>query len=157
MICYTLCESSKHIGLQNQAERKSEKEMYTYRQMSVECDASIVRCQAHSLIHKPTPPSKLYHSIAHFRSLTTLPHRPFILSLRASEKTSLTPNPVLAEHSIYFAPISLATACPCSAVTGDCPCAASMRRVCSSVRRSILVATSISGTDSQKWETSGYH
>lgn len=118
----------------------------------------VQRCQIHSLTHEPLNPfSELYYSIAHFRSLTTLPHRPFILSLRASEKTSLTPNPVLAEHSIYFAPISLATACPCSAVTGDCPCAASIRRVCSSVRKSILVATSMSGTDSQKWETSGYH
>lgn len=41
--------------------------------------------------------------------------------VNAPEKTSATPSPFLAEHSMYLAPISLATASPCSGVTGVCP------------------------------------
>ena len=58
---------------------------------------------------------------------------------------------------MYLAAISRATSAPCSVVTGVWPCAASMRRVLSSLRRSVLVATRMSGVPSQKCATSGYH
>lgn len=97
------------------------------------------------------------HVMTHRLCLTILPHRPLMLSLSASPNTSCTPVPIFAEHSMYFAPISRATDIPCSDVTGICPCALSIRRVCSSRRRSILVPTRMSGVPSQKWATSGYH
>ena len=97
------------------------------------------------------------HVITHRRCFTILPHLPFMLSFNASVNTSCTPCPVLAEHSMYLAPISFATAAPCSDVTGVCPCALSIRCVCSSRRRSVLVPTNISGVPSQKWYTSGNH
>ena len=95
--------------------------------------------------------------ITHRRCLTIFPHRPRMLSLSASVNTSWTPVPVFAEHSIYFAPISRATAAPCSGVIGVWPCALSIRFVCSSRRRSVLVPTRINGVPSQKCATSGYH
>jgi hypothetical protein len=121
----------------------------------------------HPSIHRPlpfaSPPLRLMPTqrnrrqrITHFRCFI-LPHLPFILSLSARLKTSLTPLPVLALHSMYFAPISFATVAPCSEETGVRPCAESMRFVCSSERRSILVATSRSGVPSQKCATSGCH
>lgn len=85
------------------------------------------------------------------------PHLPLILSFNARPNTSWTPVPVLAEHSIYRAPISFATLCPCSADTGAWPCAPNIRLVCSSLRRSIFVATSMRGVPSQKCATSGNH
>jgi hypothetical protein len=98
-----------------------------------------------------------FYMITHLCFFIFLPHLPFILSRNANAKTSLTPRPVFAEHSIYFAPISFATAVPCSGVTGVCPCAPNIRRVCSSRRRSVLVPTNSNGTPSQKCATSGNH
>jgi hypothetical protein len=86
-----------------------------------------------------------------------LPPFAFMLSRSASANTSCTPLPVFAEHSMYLAPISCATSAPCSDVTGFWPCAPSRRRVLSSRRKSVLVATRMSGVPSQKWATSGYH
>lgn len=84
-------------------------------------------------------------------------HRPRMLSRSAKANTSRTPCPVFAEHSMYFAPISFATAAPCSGVTGVVPCAPSIRLVCSSFRRSVFVPTRIKGVPSQKCDTSGNH
>ena len=109
-----------------------------------------------SIAPSPLPLSDGPQMTTHFRCFI-FPHLPFILSLRARLKTSLTPLPVLALHSMYFAPISFATAAPCSEETGVSPCAESMRFVCSSARRSIFVPTSSSGVPSQKWATSGCH
>lgn len=95
--------------------------------------------------------------ITHRRCFNFFPHFPLILSFSANANTSCTPVPVFAEHSIYRAPISLATLCPCSAETGVWPCAPSIRLVCSSRRRSIFVPTRMSGVPSQKWATSGNH
>jgi hypothetical protein len=95
------------------------------------------------------------YRIEHFVRLVL--HLPFILSLKASVKTSCKPCPVLAEHSAYFAPISFATAAPCSGLTGFRPCALSIRLVWSSPRRSVFVPTNIIGVPSQKWATSGNH
>ena len=95
-------------------------------------------------------------TMTHFRCFI-FPHLPFILSLSARLNTSLTPLPVLALHSMNFAPISFAMMAPCSEETGVRPCAESMRFVCSSERRSILVATRRSGVPSQKCATSGCH
>ena len=93
----------------------------------------------------------------HFLCLMFLPQRPFRLSRSAASNTSLTPLPVFALHSRYPAPISLATAAPCSGVTGAWPCAESMRMVVPSDRRSVLVPIRRRGVEGQKWDTSGYH
>lgn len=93
----------------------------------------------------------------HFLCLMVLPQRPFKLSRSAASNTSLTPLPVFALHSRYPAPISLATAAPCSGVTGAWPCADSMRMVVASDRRSVLVPIRRRGVEGQKWDTSGYH
>jgi len=113
---------------------------------------SIAKAKCPSILTQPVS-----HTITHRRCLSFLPHLPFMLSFSATEKTSCTPCPVFAEHSIYRAPISLATADPWSAVTGVWPCAPSIRLVCSSCRRSIFVPTRIKGVPSQKWATSGNH
>lgn len=100
------------------------------------------------------------HNITHLPCLPPiLLHLPplFMLSRSASVNTSCRPCPVFAEHSAYLAPISLATAAPCSGLTGFNPCALSIRRVCSSPRKSVLVPTNINGVPSQKWATSGNH
>lgn len=97
------------------------------------------------------------HIITHFFCFIRPHTRPFMLSLSARLNTSLTPEPVLAEHSMYLAPISLAIAAPCSGVTVVWPCAPSILRVLSSRRRSVLVPTSNRGVFSQKCDTSGYH
>lgn len=93
----------------------------------------------------------------HFLCLMFLPQRPFRLSRRAASNTSLTPLPVFALHSLYPAPISLATAAPCSGATGAWPCADSIRMVVESDRRSVLVPIRRRGVVGQKWDTSGYH
>ena len=93
----------------------------------------------------------------HFLCLMVLPQRPFRLSRSAASNTSLTPLPVFALHSRYPAPMSLATAAPCSGVTGAWPCADSMRMVVASDRRSVLVPIRRRGVEGQKWDTSGYH
>lgn len=82
---------------------------------------------------------------------------PFMLSFIARSKTSLTPCPVFAEHSTYFAPMFLATSIPCCAVTGCAPWAARRSCVRLSFRRSVFVATRMRGTDGQKCDTSGCH
>lgn len=98
-----------------------------------------------------------YHVMTHRRRFTIFPHLPRMLSFNARLNTSFTLSPAFAEHSIYSAPISRATIPPCSRVTGIWPCALNIRRVWSSLRRSVLVATRISGTPSQKCATSGNH
>lgn len=75
----------------------------------------------------------------------------------ASSKTSATPFCSLAEHSTYLAPMRLATAWPCSGVTGVRPCVRRSSMQARLWRRSDLRPTRIRGVVGQKWRTSGYH
>ena len=75
----------------------------------------------------------------------------------AVSKISCTPVISLDEHSMYLAPIFVATALPCCCVTGVSPCVfrSSMHvRLC---RRSDLRPQRMIGVVGQKWRTSGYH
>lgn len=126
--------------------------MGTSRGNDITSVVSIAKAKCPSVLTHLTP-----QIMTHRRCLSFLPHFPFMLSFNANEKTSCTPCPVFAEHSVYRAPISLATADPWSEFTGVWPCAPSIRLVCSSARRSILVPTRIRGVPSQKWATSGNH
>ena len=77
--------------------------------------------------------------------------------LIASSKTSSTPVMSLLLHSMYMAFIRLATACPCSGVTGVSPCVLKTSIHVRFVRRSVLSPTRMMGVVGQKWRTSGYH
>jgi hypothetical protein len=75
----------------------------------------------------------------------------------AVSKISCTPFISLDEHSMYLAPIFVATDFPCCVVTGVRPCVlrSSMHvRLC---RRSDLRPQRMIGVVGQKWRTSGYH
>jgi hypothetical protein len=127
------------------------------KNMSVTGSSSCLSCDTCGPCRKYKRKRCATHITIHRFCLTILPHRPRMLSRNAKLNTSFTLSPVFEEHSIYLAPISFATMLPCSGVTGVWPCALSIRFVCSSRRRSVLVPTSINGVPSQKWATSGYH
>jgi len=79
-----------------------------------------------------------------------------VMSMAVS-KISCTPFISLEEHSMYLAPILVATDLPCCCVTGVRPCVfrSSMHvRLC---RRSDLRPQRMMGVVGQKWRTSGYH
>jgi hypothetical protein len=79
-----------------------------------------------------------------------------VMSMAVS-KISCTPFISLDEHSMYLAPIFVATDLPCCVVTGVRPCVlrSSMHvRLC---RRSDLRPQRMIGVVGQKWRTSGYH
>lgn len=77
--------------------------------------------------------------------------------LMAEMNISSTPVISLLLHSMYLAPILLATAIPCSCVTGVKPWVLRRSMQVLLVRRSDLRPTRTSGVYGQKWRTSGYH
>lgn len=77
--------------------------------------------------------------------------------LTANSKTSSTPCISLLLHSTYMAPIRLATAWPCSGVTGVRPWVLRRSMQDRLARRSDLRPTRMRGVVGQKCRTSGYH
>ena len=75
----------------------------------------------------------------------------------AVSKISCTPFISLEEHSMYFAPILVATDLPCCCVTGVRPCVLRSSMHVRLFRRSDLRPQRMIGVVGQKWRTSGYH
>ena len=75
----------------------------------------------------------------------------------AVSKISCTPFISLDEHSMYFAPILVATDLPCCCVTGVRPCVLRSSMHVRLFRRSDLRPQRMIGVVGQKWRTSGYH
>jgi hypothetical protein len=75
----------------------------------------------------------------------------------AVSKISCTPFISLEEHSMYFAPIFVATDLPCCCVTGVRPCVFRSSMHVRLFRRSDLRPQRMIGVVGQKWRTSGYH